>query len=388
MIYSQFEWPYSFWSMDWVIRFMAQQRGLLEWMVIILVLFWAAVLWVGGIKLALRRPDHLTMASRFDLGAAAFLTLLLIRLIMIVKGVATGQCEQCEMSFIAFFMFGLLALGMARYGDHGEKDYVATYRGVGVILGFTFFVLLLGGGLVILFLPSFMRAAELGHDVLKAVAKPVLPVIISILRFALVRGCHMAPEKNISSERDATDSLLLSAAGKETGLLQHILAWGAIVLGCVISLIIIGVTLYYLIRWLASRREADLKRSSLLDRLMRWMSVFRSVIRSFFADMARKRGKQGAVVYLYTRLLRWGAHCGLAHIPVETPLEYGTRLTHQFPRLKAEITLIVDLFNQRVYGAVAHDTHELTSVRLAWQRLRSPRLWPARFKTWFLSPGG
>jgi len=388
MIHCYLEWPGSFGSMDWVTRFMAQQHGLSEWMRILLVLFWVAVLWIGGIKLALRRPDHLTVASRFDLGAAAFLALLLIRLIMIAKGVAAGQGKHCEMNFIAFFMFGLLALGMARYGETGEKDYVTTYRGVGVILAFTSLVILLGGGLVVLFLPVFTRAAELGHDVLKTVAKPAFLVLEGMLRFVLVRGCHMGPQKRICSGPDVIDTLPIIEVGKETGWLQYVLAWGALVLGCLILLIIIGIILYYLIRWLASRRVADLNSPSLLDRLMRWLSAFKDLIDAFFARMTRKRGKRRGAEYLYTRLLCWGAHCGLSHVPVETPLEYGTRLGRQFPRLRAEITLIVDLFNRSVYGAIDPDRGELARVGLAWHRLRSPRLWPVRFKAWFLSPGG
>lgn len=387
MVHSRFEWPASFWSMGWVAPFVAQAHGLVEWMAILLVLFWAAVLWIGGIKLALKRPDRLTMASRFDLGTAAFLALLLIRLLMIAKGVAINQGELRDMSFIAFFMFGLLAMGMAGRGDPGKKDYVTTYRGAGAILGFTFLVLLLGGGLLVLFLPSFMRAAELGHDVLKAAAKPVVPVLIGMLRFVLVRGCHMAPEKSRSSGGDQTDPLLLTEAGKGTGLLHDILKWGALGLGCVILLSIIGFISYYLIRWLLSRKEAGPERSSLWERLMRWMSTLSDVIRAFFGDMTRKRGKQGPVVSLYTRLLRWGAGCGLPHMPVETPLEYGKRLSYQFPGLTSDITLIVERFSQSVYGGVSHDKNELDRLRLAWQRLRSPRHWPARFKTWFLSPG-
>ena len=66
---------------------LSQQRSLLEWMIILLVLFWAVVLWIGGTKIARKPTDPVTIGPRFDLGAAAFLLLLLIELIMLGKGV-------------------------------------------------------------------------------------------------------------------------------------------------------------------------------------------------------------------------------------------------------------------------------------------------------------
>ena len=98
---------------------------------------------------------------------------------MLGKGVPLNRGSNSELSFLAFFVLGLLGLGMARYGDTVERGYIATYRGIGVILSFVIFVLLLGGGLVILFLPALMSAAELGHGLLKAVAGPVLPVVVA-----------------------------------------------------------------------------------------------------------------------------------------------------------------------------------------------------------------
>jgi hypothetical protein len=73
MVYGHFEWSYSFWSGDWVLTFLAQQHSLLEWTIIVLILFWAVFLWIGGIKLVLKSPDEEAIGSRFDLGAAAFL---------------------------------------------------------------------------------------------------------------------------------------------------------------------------------------------------------------------------------------------------------------------------------------------------------------------------
>jgi len=383
MIYSHFEWSYSFWSRDWVSTFLAQQRSLLEWTIIILILFWAVSLWIGGIKLVLKSPDEDTIGSRFDLGAAAFLFLLLIRLIMIVKGVAVGHGDGLELSFLAFFVFGILGLGMVRYTDSPRRTYIATYRGIGVILSFMVFVLLFGGGLVILFLPSLMSAAELGQDVLKAAAKPVAPVLIAVIRFILVKGCRLAPDNTSSAKLQDAGLELPVSTGSEAGLLEQILTWGFIGLGGVIAVLLV----WYLIRWVASRRPTDENKPSIWHVIRQWFSLFKALFLSSIAIINRKRRRHQGAEYFFALLLRWGAHCGLPRIPNETPLEYGSRLGKEFPNLGNEMASIIDLFNQTVYGLMDPDLQRLTTARLAWYRLRSPFLWPARLKTWFFSPG-
>ena len=47
---------------------------------------------------------------------------------------------------------------------------------------------------------------------------------------------------------------------------------------------------------------------------------------------------------------RWGRHSGFRQEPNETPMEYGRRLAHQFPQLKTEITLIIEMLHREVYG--------------------------------------
>ncbi|MBW1766607.1 MAG: DUF4129 domain-containing protein [Deltaproteobacteria bacterium] len=386
MVYVHFEWSHSFWSRDWIIKFLSQQHSPMEWVLIVLILFWAAALWISGIKLVHRDPDRFTISSRFDIGAAAFLFLLLFRLTMMVKGATISHGGNSELAFLAFFVFGLLGLGIARYGDTGEKAYISTYGGIGVVLSFVILVLLFGGGLVILFLPSLMSAAEIGNDLLKAVARPVVPVVITVLRLLLVKGCRLAPEKYDPSSPQDAGPKFSAPSGSEGGLLQDILTWSFLVLLGVLAMIILVTAAYYLIRWLASRRPVDKNKLSIWQVVLQWISLFKVLLLSFLARVMRKTQRHQGAGYQYALLLRWGSHCGLPRTPNETPLEYGSRLAQQFPGLRNEIILIVDLFNQTVYGVIDPEAEQLTTARLAWYRLRSPLLWPVRLKTWFLSP--
>jgi hypothetical protein len=37
---------------------------------------------------------------------------------------------------------------------------------------------------------------------------------------------------------------------------------------------------------------------------------------------------------------------------------------------------------------VTIDDNRMSLAKLSWRRLRSPRHWPARLKSWFFQPGG
>ncbi len=386
MVYIPFDWADPFWSGHWLAVFFTRQRTLVEWSVVVVTLFWTAALWIAGIRLVVKAPDRFAVSARFDLGAAAFLAMLLIQLIMMGKGAPVNPDATFKWSFLAFFMLGLLALGMGGDGDRVEKGYTAAYGGVGAVLSFIMLVLLFGGGLVILFLPSLMSAAEVGHDVLRAAARPLVPVLITVLRFIFLGGCRTAQEGYRPSGQDDSGPDLPAMADSETGLFQSILTWGFMGLAVIIGLAVFVFGVYWLIRWLAARAPTDEKKASIWAVLLRLLGLFKSLLLSIPAVLTRKRAHGWAGALPYTRLQRWGARCGLPRIPNETPLEYGFRLVRQFPTLGNDIAWIVELYNQSVYGLIQPDKKQIMSARLCWHRIRSPLYWPARLRTWFLSP--
>jgi hypothetical protein len=101
--------------------------------------------------------------------------------------------------------------------------------------------------------------------------------------------------------------------------------------------------------------------------------------------MRRVKGYKGAV-QLYAALRMWGRHSGFPHFLSETPREYGLRLKNRFPSLAKEIESIIEAFNQEVYAEIILTEKQLSQVRFALRRLRSPIHWPSRLKSWFLQP--
>ena len=103
--------------------------------------------------------------------------------------------------------------------------------------------------------------------------------------------------------------------------------------------------------------------------------------------MQKLQGYRVAIQF-YSALLKWGRRSGLPHLLSETPVEYGSRLKMQFPSLTGEIGGIVEAFNLEVYGEVALDDEQMSLAKLSWRRLRSPRYWPIRLKSWFRKAEG
>jgi hypothetical protein len=87
---------------------------------------------------------------------------------------------------------------------------------------------------------------------------------------------------------------------------------------------------------------------------------------------------------VYTGLLCWGRRCGLSKKHNETPDEYGSRLVRHFPKLKQEITLIVDAFNREIYGLIKTGPAIIATILTAQRQMKKVQHWPRRMKVWLL----
>jgi hypothetical protein len=376
----------SFLSQDWLIECFNTPRSPLEWFNLILVLFLILMVWIGGVTLARRSTAYATICSRFDLGIAAFFTLFLIQFILLVKGGFQIEDPISSLLIFPFFIFSLLAIGLVRNQTTPSKDFLPSYQGIGVILSFTVVVFLFGTGLVLFFLPYLTLAAETGYGILKTAAKPLGPVLVSILRFIFMHGATR-PENPSPSAKEPTGDLISPAEsswwmellGKILGLV-----FGGL-LGLIV-LIIAAVALFFLLRWLLSRAPVSQKRQTACSLILWWVERLRIFLVSCWKWIIRKaKGYKGAV-QLYTALLKWGSHSGLPHLLSETPIEYGLRMKNRFPSLKGEIGLIIEAFNQEVYGEIILSEKQWVEAKSAWRRLRNPLHWPSRLKNWLPQP--
>jgi hypothetical protein len=279
-----------------------------------------------------------------------------------------------------------LAIGLVRNQSTTQRDFLPGYQGIGVILSFTVVILLFGTGLVLFFLPYLTFAAETGYGMIKIAAKPLGPIIVSVLRFIFLHGTIRSENPSPPTQGSTGDLVSPTESSWWVELLEKILAWVFGGLFGLIVLIISGLALFFLFRWLLSRTPITQRRQGPRYPILLWIERLRIFLVSCYKSVIRRvKGYKGGV-QLYTALLSWGRYSGLPHFLSETPREYGLRLKHRFPSLKREIELIIEAFNQEVYGEIILNEQQLAIAESAWRRLRSPLHWPLRLKTWFLKP--
>ena len=376
-----------FFDQWWLLTCFRQPKDPLQWFILVIILFFALLFWVGGMTLARRSAAYLTVCTRFDLGVAAFFCLLLAKFLLLVKGGIDIQDPTPELLLFPFFIFSLLAIGMARNQSSAQRDFLSGYQGIGVIVSFTVVVLAFSGGLVLLFLPYLSTAAEMGYGVLKSAAAPLSPILVAILRFIFMHNRSSPEMASSSSGGDKMEFLSSTESSWWTELFEKVFSWGFLGLGVLIALILCGLGMWYLFRWLFSRTTKKEKRQIQWSLISLWVAQLRSALIHCWDKIVRRVKGYRSAVQLYNALLNWGRHSGLPHFLSETPTEYGVRLRHQFPTLNREIGLIAETFNKEVYGEILLDEQQFTMAKLAWRRLRSPIHWPSRFKSWFLQPG-
>ena len=292
-----------------------------------------------------------------------------------------------ELLLFPFFLFSLLAVGMARNRSSAHRDFLSGYRGIGMIVSFTVVVLAFGAGLVLLFLPYLSAAAEMGYGLLKSAAAPLGPIIVAIIKFLFTHDrIRQAPAFSTPGGAEGPSRLPMENSWW-VEIVGKILGWGFLGLGVVIAAILCVLTLWFLFRWLFSATKKSEETRVQWNLMLLWLTdIWSAFFLCWNKIVSMARGCRDAVD-LYRGLLTWGRHSGMPHSHCETPREYGLRLSHRFPELGREIQAIAEAFNREVYGEMVLDAQQFTTARAARNRLRSPIYWPSRFKSLFLGMG-
>ena len=104
IVYMSNNFSSPYWSLDWISEFFYREKGLVEWMVIIHIVFWVVFLWICGIRLIHQRITIQLIRTRFDICLVSFLLLLLIKLVARYKGDIILYDHSIIFTFIAFII--------------------------------------------------------------------------------------------------------------------------------------------------------------------------------------------------------------------------------------------------------------------------------------------
>jgi hypothetical protein len=356
------------------------ERPATGWFVLMLILFCISILWFCGIRLVTRPTDQTTISHRFDSGLGFLLFLLVIKLAIATKGVSIPMEHSATRPIISFIILGLFSLGVVRNSSLSQVGGITYFKGIGIALTFTFIILMLGGGLFILFLPEFQSLAETSADLLENLKNPMEKFVIFMSSVYLESGFRRRSEPQLTGDYLPT----IDTSGGELGIFHYLF----IGISIVILLSVIGFILYRLVKWLLSKikwlfsetvEEGD--KRGIWEPLLSCILAAKRILSILWIKIFYPSDTSFAAEKYYRRLLRWGRISGLRHAVFETPREYGIRLGHLFPKIEKEIRLIVDLHDEAVYGGIPPDKHQLSRAGLAFRRIRNPLLWFARVKS-------
>ena len=365
------------WNRGWLSDFFNRPRDQLEWFLLFLFLGSTIVFWVAGYRFAYRVRSYSSACSRFDRGIIAFFSLFLVKLTLQTRMGVQFHDSVASFMIFPFFIFSLTEIGLARSQGNGQhKAYLSGYYAVGVLASFTIGALIIGTAAVMFFLPYLKMASVVGFDLVQKAAGPLGPIVTAVVKF--IFG-HADWDSAITDFTPSLGTAEPVVTGPWMLMMQKVMMWGGWILLVTMGTVIAGVVLWYAYRWLFLKRVGAEQIGEPWNLISWWNQIIAFLI-TWGRWLFSSRAKQTAFQF-YAALGRWGRHGGFTQIPNETPKEYGRRLSHQFPQLKAEITLIIEMLHWEVYGENSLHSQQIKKIRQAWKTLHSPVKWPMRLKS-------
>jgi hypothetical protein len=376
----------QFFTGTWVADLILQPKAPQQWFILLLVLCCLLLFWLGGRSWEKRPRDYFTVCLQFDKGLGVLFLLLLIKFLIELKGGIRLEDPAIGLLVIAFILFSLISIGLARRRGDAKKSFLAGFHGIGVILGFTTTVVLCGAGLILLAFPYLTQIADSTHSVLQEAAEPLGPVIVKIVRFIFGRSRFQIETGGSGTVDLGINPVDPSPAGEWEVFLRQVIGWG---LAGILGLLAVGVLGYLMnqfIRWLLKRNTTDETKPPSWAWFLILFYLFITIPQGVWKRVLYLLRGVDSAALVYAGVLRWGRRSGLPAVPSETPGEYGIRLEHQFPKLKEEIEMIIEAFNREVYGKIMIEQRSLSDITSALSRMRSPRHWASRIRSWFVVP--
>lgn len=366
----------------WLNLFFTVSRSPLDWARHIFVLIWAGLIWFGGISFTKRKKTYVAVCTRFDIGLAALFVLFLAKLVIRVKGGIYVEDHASSSLIYPYLLLSVIAIGMARVGHkEGTRHFLPGYGGSGLFMSAVSIIVLSASSITLLLLPILNKVAETGQHILKHSAFWALPIVAGVIRFVFMGGGIRQDPPSGSPPKEGLWSGSLLPGSWWTNLIEQVFQRGIEIMTILFLAFVIALLMYMILKWLFSRTAISPEASVIHNDSLPWLARLRIFFNAFWKAMKKLTRGYTRAAELFSVLSEWGRRSGIPRLATDTPLEFGTRLSAQFPKLKTEIEAIIHAFSIETYGEKRLTDDQFESALTSWNILRSPAQWPQRIKT-------
>lgn len=381
VLHALFYPSYPIAGIAWVHLLISASKTPLDWIHLILVLIWTGLIWLGGTAFAKRDKVYTTICSRFDIGLAAFFVLLLIRLALRVKGGIETDDNVSSVLIYPHLLLSLIAIGMTRVGREGSRHFLPGHGGFGMLMSIVSVVLLSASSLIFLFIPILTTVAETGQRVLKSAALRMLPLVSGVIGFMFTGGRIRPDPPSGSSPKEGMGPTSVFADSWWSQALDKAFRWGIEIIVVTLFAFLSAVLIFLILKWLFSRTAINPRTVPDGSGSLPWFTQLKAFFSALWRALKNVAHGYARATELFSVLSEWGRRSGIPRLATDTPLEFGTRLSHRFPELETEIGAIVGALTVETYGEKRLTEAQFKNALTAWRRVRSPVHWPKRLKT-------
>jgi len=338
--------------------------------------------WYRGIRLSGRQRSYKTTCNYFDQGVSLFFALLIIKMVIQIKG---GKLVQESLTLYlmgGYFFFGLAAVFFSQNTTIQKKIYVTGFRVYGVLISVVSVLLFWGMGLVFVLLPFMTGFAQSGYRVLKQVAGPLTPYLISVLRFIFSVRNRPGNSAMVQQGQGIPDPHI-TLVPVQNGWMEQAFSFGILAIFFLLGVVMVAYIIHLIFKFLMSKQAVaaiDKEDTLFFSWVKKWLVWVIDFLKKIILALGGtvENGRNG-----FIRLLRWGRKSGMPKLQTETAAEYAKRLQQQFEPLENDIRTIVCAFEQETYGEMILDTSKLSHMAKALKTIHSPIFWPLRIRSFW-----
>lgn len=354
---------------------------IVEWLLVSVLSLISLIIWKRAGYYVTKQLTFERIYLCFDGATAAFLVLLITKLLAKARFETALDQPPLVALFLPAILMGMLTIGIKLSLSAHDRRFASRFQKLGITLGFGIIALIVGMSIVSVFNSQLTSAATVVSGVLKKGGSLLESILIGFLSL-MKGGKRSAAGAAGSTDYDMPD---VTEVREFSPFVEEILKWLTIGIGVILASIVMIVLIRLILKYLLARGRTSTPEKFDFLAFFRWLiSKFKMILNA--AGKIKSTPNQSATAKdLYQKLLAWGQRSGLKKRQWETPKEFQIKISRRFPEIAAQATQVIDLVYEEAYRQVPLHQSHLVSGKIALRKMRTPRLWPRRIKTWLFT---